>query len=178
VQNVKEDSNSDPCPVSAAVVFGDPAFTHGQSFDKGTDTTTNGVGSLKPPISRTVLTLSSDLLPWWLQPCSPQQLRLPDPELLRQRRHLLRLRYRQQRPRPGDPHLGQRRRQLHCQPKHVGELVLIMLKIKIFTIPRSGLRWFVGDFSALVTPISRLFSLSISAPFSSLHFHFRIHNAT
>lgn len=29
--------------VSAVTVFGDPSFTHGQSFDAGTDTTTNGV---------------------------------------------------------------------------------------------------------------------------------------
>lgn len=30
--------------VSAVTVFGDPSFTHGQSFDVGTDTTTDGVG--------------------------------------------------------------------------------------------------------------------------------------
>lgn len=36
--------------VSAITVFGDPTFTHGQSFDAGTDTTTNGVSIrfLKP----------------------------------------------------------------------------------------------------------------------------------
>jgi len=29
--------------VSAVTVFGDPTFTHGQSFDQGTDTTSDGV---------------------------------------------------------------------------------------------------------------------------------------
>lgn len=29
--------------VSAITVFGDPTFTHSQSFDRGTDTTTDGV---------------------------------------------------------------------------------------------------------------------------------------
>jgi hypothetical protein len=40
---VTKKQNSDADIVSAITVFGDPTFTHGQSFDAGTDTTTNGV---------------------------------------------------------------------------------------------------------------------------------------
>jgi hypothetical protein len=36
---------SNGCTVSAITVFGDPSFTHGQSFDVGTDTTEDGVSS-------------------------------------------------------------------------------------------------------------------------------------
>jgi acetylxylan esterase len=35
--------NSNLHAVSAITVFGDPTFTHSQSFDAGTDTTTDGV---------------------------------------------------------------------------------------------------------------------------------------
>jgi hypothetical protein len=41
--------------VSAVTVFGDPTFTHGQSFDAGTDTSSDGVSGSVPWITEVTM---------------------------------------------------------------------------------------------------------------------------